>query len=262
MTDNRFEKLVNLYLDKEISPEELSDLKAEIAHNLVRRKTFERLCRVHSASRKALIDHSTNSGISKFLREDISVVESRRGKRTRVRAAGTEEEADKRARAVLWQGAVAFLTLIIVAGLVTAFLIDRTASSLQVRNAKDNQDDLALDLQAFKEQLGQLDRGEQFLLTAPVGSRNDGRTKLFILRWESTSTEFIRTSNETEPNGQWTLLELTEAPSPTEAHYIHTQQKSCAGQLPGTSAPAAIPEPPSSLPRVLIEGDYTLTELP
>lgn len=40
MTDARFEQLVNLYLDKEISPEEFATLKAELSGSARRRRTF------------------------------------------------------------------------------------------------------------------------------------------------------------------------------------------------------------------------------
>lgn len=242
MTDGRFEKLVNLYLDKEISPEELSDLKAEIAHNLVRRQKFERLCRVHSASRKALIDHSSRSGVSKFLKEEVSTVQSRRGQSSRIRRAGTEEEVHIKAREVLWRGTFAFMAIVLAAGLVTAYLIDRTARTLQERKSAEDNDERTLDMSALREGLAHLGHTDQFILAAMPAKRSGAITEFYVLRWE---TAINTPMDETAPSGQWTILELTKSLSPTEAYIIETQLKQCEGMLPGTSAPAAIPAPTS-----------------
>jgi hypothetical protein len=50
MTDDVFEDLVNLYLDKEISPAQLSILRSELGRNSSRQKTFESYCRMHQAT--------------------------------------------------------------------------------------------------------------------------------------------------------------------------------------------------------------------
>jgi hypothetical protein len=57
--DDRFEDLVNLYLDKEIGRQELDELKRAIKDNLVRRQQFERACKLHQAARKALAERSS-----------------------------------------------------------------------------------------------------------------------------------------------------------------------------------------------------------
>ncbi len=54
MTDVRFEQLVNLYLDREISPRELRQLVYQISRNRERRSKFIRLQRIHSAELRAL----------------------------------------------------------------------------------------------------------------------------------------------------------------------------------------------------------------
>ncbi len=59
--DDRFEDLVNLYLDKEIGRQELDELKRAIKDNLVRRQQFERACKLHQAARKALVERSGSS---------------------------------------------------------------------------------------------------------------------------------------------------------------------------------------------------------
>lgn len=55
MTDDVFEDLVNLYLDKEISPAQLRILKEELRRNSDRRSTFESYCRMHQATHFAAL---------------------------------------------------------------------------------------------------------------------------------------------------------------------------------------------------------------
>ncbi|MCZ6673088.1 MAG: hypothetical protein O7C75_09120 [Verrucomicrobia bacterium] len=55
MTDDVFEDLVNLYLDKEINPAQLSILRGELDRNSNRRKTFESYCRMHQATHFAAL---------------------------------------------------------------------------------------------------------------------------------------------------------------------------------------------------------------
>jgi hypothetical protein len=54
MTEQHFEELVNLYLDNEIGPLELGELKRAIRVNVLLRRKFERACELHQAARKAL----------------------------------------------------------------------------------------------------------------------------------------------------------------------------------------------------------------
>jgi hypothetical protein len=62
MTEERFEDLVNLYLDNEISRHELDELKRLLKENLARRKQFERACQLHQAARKALVSKPSSEG--------------------------------------------------------------------------------------------------------------------------------------------------------------------------------------------------------
>ncbi|MDA0346618.1 MAG: hypothetical protein O3C43_04620 [Verrucomicrobia bacterium] len=55
MTDDVFEDLVNLYLDKEINPAQLTILKDELGRNCSRQKTFESYCRMHQATHFAAL---------------------------------------------------------------------------------------------------------------------------------------------------------------------------------------------------------------
>lgn len=64
MTEEKFTELVNLYLDKEISQTELSDLKAELARNSKRKEEFTERCRLHQAMRMALDPESVKRGHS------------------------------------------------------------------------------------------------------------------------------------------------------------------------------------------------------
>lgn len=60
MKDTRFIELVNLYIDRQISPEETAELEAEIRRNPLRRRTYQEYCRLHHATR--LVHDSFRSG--------------------------------------------------------------------------------------------------------------------------------------------------------------------------------------------------------
>ena len=47
MNDARFIELLNLYIDQELSSEEVGELEQEIAQNPARRRTYEQYCRMH-----------------------------------------------------------------------------------------------------------------------------------------------------------------------------------------------------------------------
>ncbi len=51
MKDTRFIELVNLYIDRQISPEETAEFEAEIQRNPLRRRTYQDYCRLHRATR-------------------------------------------------------------------------------------------------------------------------------------------------------------------------------------------------------------------
>jgi len=59
MTEERFDELINLYLDNEIGRSDLSEIKHEMQQNLVRRRKFERACELHQAARKVLTSPAT-----------------------------------------------------------------------------------------------------------------------------------------------------------------------------------------------------------
>lgn len=59
MTEETFTELVNLYLDKEISEEDLARLQAELAVDSERQQSFRERCRLHRAMQLAL-----NPGLS------------------------------------------------------------------------------------------------------------------------------------------------------------------------------------------------------
>ena len=74
MTEERFEDLINLYLDNEISRHELDELKRVIKENLVRRKQFERACQLHQAARKALVGRLAEEGNAAQTRNPLSLI--------------------------------------------------------------------------------------------------------------------------------------------------------------------------------------------
>ena len=49
MNDRRFTELLNLYVDHEIAPAEAAELEAEVLHNPVRRRVYDRYCRMQRA---------------------------------------------------------------------------------------------------------------------------------------------------------------------------------------------------------------------
>lgn len=59
MKDARFIELLNLYIDQELSAEEVGELELEIARNPARRRTYEQYCRMHRGC--ALLFESSRS---------------------------------------------------------------------------------------------------------------------------------------------------------------------------------------------------------
>ncbi|MDD3180972.1 MAG: hypothetical protein PHQ04_11570 [Opitutaceae bacterium] len=51
MKESRFIELLNLYIDRQITPEEIVDLETEIQENPDRRRIYLQYCRMHHASR-------------------------------------------------------------------------------------------------------------------------------------------------------------------------------------------------------------------
>lgn len=95
MTEDKFSELVNLYLDKEISAEDLASLKAELAANSEREIEFRERCRLHQAMRLAMV--GTSSGSSSTRRR--SGVSTRR-KRSGSSKSSSRSQASKHSSAV------------------------------------------------------------------------------------------------------------------------------------------------------------------
>lgn len=51
MKDARFTELVNLYVDRQISPDEAAELEAELQSNPRRRQVYQQYCRMHRATK-------------------------------------------------------------------------------------------------------------------------------------------------------------------------------------------------------------------
>ncbi len=51
MKDTRFIELVNLYIDRQISPEETAELEAELQSNARRRQIYQQYCHMHRATK-------------------------------------------------------------------------------------------------------------------------------------------------------------------------------------------------------------------
>ncbi|HAV12908.1 MAG TPA: hypothetical protein DCX06_05365 [Opitutae bacterium] len=104
MTEERFSELVNLYLDKEISAEDLDLLKAELAENSERKSEFQERCRLHQAMRLAMgaptSKRSSRSSKSASSRRSRSQVASRGGiRRSRATTGSTVNSRGQRSAA-------------------------------------------------------------------------------------------------------------------------------------------------------------------
>lgn len=53
MKDTRFIELVNLYIDRQVTPEEAAELELEIQGNPARRRVYQQYCRMHRATKLA-----------------------------------------------------------------------------------------------------------------------------------------------------------------------------------------------------------------
>ena len=49
MKESRFIELINLYIDRQIGPEEAAELESEIARSPAHRRTYLQYCRMHRA---------------------------------------------------------------------------------------------------------------------------------------------------------------------------------------------------------------------
>lgn len=70
MTEQRFEELVNLYLDREITPEQLKELRTELAQDPDLHAAFIEQLRLEIASRKALFSETRRSLMQQHNRAD------------------------------------------------------------------------------------------------------------------------------------------------------------------------------------------------
>lgn len=94
MTDEKFTELVNLYLDKEISAEDLKLLEAEITASPARNQAFTSRCRLHKAMRMALEPERSRSGKSR----SRSRSSSRSGKSRSSSRSGSRRSTSNRSR--------------------------------------------------------------------------------------------------------------------------------------------------------------------
>jgi hypothetical protein len=65
MKDTRFTELVNLYIDRQISPEEAAELELEIQSNPRRRQVYRQYCQMHRATKlvyESFRAHATEGG--------------------------------------------------------------------------------------------------------------------------------------------------------------------------------------------------------
>jgi len=246
MTDNRFVKLVNLYLDKEIDPAGLSELKAEIDKNPEHRKSFEHLCRMHAASRKALIGQSSQSGVNQFLRKEVSEVQSKCDQRSRLEHRLTPEAAEAKARKLLATTVAASLFILLAASVTAAYLIDRAAErvSLQAEMATLPDDIDSIDLSALQLP------GEFASFMEQEYAENGNRiTEVLVVKLKSQPlTGGTMTHTVAFPIGVAGVRNL----SIMELHQRDTYLKRCQYQLPGTSTPVIFSK---QRPPLLTEAD-------
>lgn len=94
MTEEKFSELVNLYLDKEISTEDLASLKAELSYNAERKVEFQERCRLNQAMRLAMggasrSSYTRKSSGSSSRRKSAAPTSRRSGTSMRSRAASS-----------------------------------------------------------------------------------------------------------------------------------------------------------------------------
>lgn len=93
MKDTRFTELVNLYVDRQISPEEQAELELEIQSNPQRRRIYQQYCRMHRATKlvyESFRAHAEQETGVPARPASIARIDERRRARTRwAYAAGT-----------------------------------------------------------------------------------------------------------------------------------------------------------------------------
>lgn len=83
MTDDQFRDLVNLYIDNEISEDDLARLKAEVEYDSRRRDLFRRYCHMNEATRRVMDEgEPASSGRSQGKRRKHSGSRSKQGSRS------------------------------------------------------------------------------------------------------------------------------------------------------------------------------------
>lgn len=123
MTDEKFTELVNSYLDKEISEEELNLLKTEIGINSDRKQIFVERCRLHKAMRMALKPKCSRSRGSRSrlrARRSASSSSSSRRRSSRSGASTRITESEEFANA---PGTVIFPRWMLASGLAACLVV-------------------------------------------------------------------------------------------------------------------------------------------
>jgi len=84
MKDNRFIELVNLYIDRQITPDEMDLLEAELQEHPRRRETYRQYCRMHRATTMVYESFRTEKGEALVGSEPIARFESAGRRKTSV----------------------------------------------------------------------------------------------------------------------------------------------------------------------------------
>lgn len=254
MTHSKFKKLVNLYLDKEITSRDLQLLKETIRVNLVLQNEFKRMCKMHAAERKALVEHAQKSGIRRVLHEDMRSVEvsgyssdpdakTTKGSRIRRRTL-KEREKEKRNFFIFQFGSLAAMICLLLVGSYFYMVQKEQAATARHMPLVDGQE---LPLRNFQLALETMESpASDFLLIMDEG--NGGLTnRMLIASAEGTPLFYLSPvdpdASAPLPAGELArFLQAVRLDFPTLSEYAAAKRSSMFSpmELPGTSAPASI----------------------
>ncbi|WP_309400368.1 hypothetical protein [Cerasicoccus maritimus] len=230
MTEGRFKELVNLYLDREISPRDFQLLRSELSQ-AERKKQFEALRRIHNAEKQALalICGNPQAGL-------------RRGSLTQratraINDAKVQFEERRKGIVLLGQFTAATAAVVVTVGLLYQDSVEEMAVQLSdTQLAEGSADDIREHLLA---QLHSGSSGSRLLVdqsgraVALVSYRDEGEVQIRPLQSVPESNIFSL--------GQALEAALPHMPEPAEL--LERRNTSIPlRQLPGTAAPIVLVE--------------------
>lgn len=198
MTDRKFRKLVNLYLDKEITAKDLELLKLEIARDPLRKLEFQRSCRIHAAERKILLEKArrqlkksaSTSGTESRSRKPAVISYSRTGSPVRMGLVLGKERRQIRLGRIFSVAAALAVMGIVVAGAMTWLNYEERALDREHALQQTSQSTV-FDIEAWR--MGRAAVSENWRFLMPVVS--DGEIHLVSLTAQELNEWLVQTGN-------------------------------------------------------------------